>query len=408
MLPEKQVLSKIIIYNQYDLMAQVNPVWFADLVNLELWKNLVYCFAEHKKLDTEILKTWIFNRNHKLKNNMINRLKSLDEVYPPDKVIENLQEYYVQNCLNKYMQVHNNLDVTLESKKQAFNETYKKINTNIELDESKSLHENINDYIKNVLDDTIGDRFNTNSIELTSRHFIQIFGKYLRPWPVVIAGNPGYHKTSFLVNLLVEIDRQKLPGLIFSFEDTIDTLRNKFIAIKTGVSIDSLVNNNFNNVEKDLISRATDKQNRAWIIEKPCNVLKLRQIVDKHVITYGIKYILLDYFQLCYGLKGLSKVEGLEMIAKELVCIRKDYEIPIICLSQLNTEDGQTPQLTDLKWCKALGENARQVFMLSKGSSDDDNIRNIACRKNTFFGQWEKEIEFDPQSQKIRGVYAKD
>lgn len=399
MLAEKQILSAVIVYNKFDLMPKVNPLWFQDIVNLELWKNAVFCFAEHKKIDSELLKTWVYSQDHKLKDGMLIRLKTLDEAYPPDDIILHMQEYYVQNCLNEYMKIHTDNNATLETKKQSYNEIYKKINTNIDLDESKSLHENINSYISDVLKGTIGDRFNKNSIELKDENLKQLFGKYLRPWPIVIAGNPGYHKSSLLINLLVEIDRQKLPGLVFSFEDTIDTLRNKFIAIKTGIGIDNIVNNTYNDVEKDLLPRAASKQNRVWIIEKPCNVLKFRQIVDKHIVTYGIKYILIDYFQLFYGLKGLSKVEGLEQVAKELVCIRKDYEIPLICLSQLSTEEGQQAQLTDLKWCKALGENARQVFMMYNGSND--TTRTIRCCKNTFYSTFEKEINFEEKNQKV-------
>jgi len=403
MLPENQVLSAIIIFNKFELMPKVNPIWFKDNVNRELWKNLVLCFSEYKKLDTEILKTWIFETKNKLEKVLIERVNGLNEIYPPDDVVENLQEYYVNNCLTEYMNMHVNKNATVDAKRQLFNEVYKKINTNIDLDESKSLEENINEYIKNVYNDEVSNRFNDNSIKLTDENLINIFGHYLRPFPIVIGGNPGYFKTSLMLNILKDIDLQKKNGLIFSFEDTIDTLRNKYIAIKTGIPIDNIVNNTYNDIEKQILTKSIKQSKRVWIYEKPCNVLKFRQIVDKHVITYDIKYILIDYFQLFYGLKGLSKVEGLEMIAKELVNIRKDYEIPIIVLSQLTTEDGSDAGLNDLKWCKALGESARQVFLLCDGK--EEGSITLKCVKNTFYGTFNKQIYFNKKSCQLVGSY---
>ena len=399
MLPEKQLLSAVIIYNKFDLMPKINPLWFNNRINLELWKYTVYCFSEYKKLDIDILKTYIFEQKSKFEKEIINRLVSLDGIYPTDNILEDFQEYYINNCLNEYQTFAQNREATTEAKKNLLTETYKKININIDIDDSKNLYDNIHEYISNVFNDKISDRFNSNSIPLTDPNMKSIFGDYLRPFPIIIGGNPGYGKTSLMLNLLHDIDRQKLPGLIFSFEDTIDTLRNKFLAIKTCISIDDIISNQYDNIQKHVLARGEPKSKRIFIIEKPCDMIKFRQIVDKHIVTYDIKYILIDYFQLFYGLKGLSKVEGLEMVAKEFVNIRKDYEIPIVCLSQLSTEEGSKPFLTDLKWCKGLGENARQVFMLY--GEAESSKRKCVCVKNTFRGTFETDISFDPKTQRL-------
>jgi len=399
---EKVALHALIVSNKFELLARVSPKWFLDDINSELYKNSLMCLKEKDALTDTLLKTHLHEniKNEYTKQKLLSRLNEIVNMFCeyPANFVRVFQNYYVETMLEKYYNHHIGKDSTFESKYALFQEIHKQINDNSFVTDSINLRDNIQEYLK-LLETGEADLFTKNSIPLENEALIPLFGKKLRPWPVVIGAAPTRHKTSLLIDLIMDIDKQKLPGLIFSFEDTIDTFRAKYLAMKYDIHTERVINNNFICAEYPKIIREVGYKNRIWVVEKPCTLIKFRELVDKHVNMHNIRWIAIDYFQEFIVEKGKTKADSLEDFAREFVNIRKDHNIPVICLSQVTEENGSEPNLNSCKWCKALGEKARQaIFMWGEEKS---NLRYCKHGKNTFAGSKKFNIKFSLKNQRI-------
>ncbi len=404
---EKQVINAIVEHQKLEIMPNINPIWFADKINLELYKSVVYSFNENKKIDVNSLKTYIHSNGHStlMKSKMLGRLNDIinSDIFPTSDIVKNFQEYYIQTNLNKYVEHHLNNDSTIDSKQNLLNDVYKKINVNIDMNESSTLEDAINEYVANLIkldkgEEVFTDKFQENSIKLHNLVLKRIFGNSLRPWPIGIGADPNFHKTSLLINLAVDINYSDIPGLFFSFEDTRDTLRSKFLAVKHNIPIKRVIDHAYTEKEKELFYRQIKKKN-LHIIDKRVNLLKFREIVDRHVMLYGIKYILVDYFQ-CFDVDyRIGEATSYGLFGKEFVNIKHDYNIPVITTSQLTEVDGGEPNLRSWKDCKSISADFRQVIFLY--GDRQSNIRTIKIAKNTFAGLDKFDVTFNKDSQKL-------
>nr|YP_010283380.1 replication helicase subunit [Bacillaria paxillifer]ULD16499.1 replication helicase subunit [Bacillaria paxillifer] len=203
---------------------------------------------------------------------------------------------------------------------------------------------------------------------------------------IVIAGRPSMGKTALSLNITLNIIKNlKVPVLFFSLEMSKEQIMYRLLGIESAID--------------QAILKSGELSQSNWIrLNKIIKIIsKLPLFIDDspnlsiHDIRSKIKTILLeqteiglviiDYLQLMQnsGLKNENRVQELSQITRYLKNIAREFNIPIITLSQLsrNVENriDQKPILSDLRESGSIEQDADLVLMLSKTKSNDQDYQ---------------------------------
>ena len=240
---------------------------------------------------------------------------------------------------------------------------------------------------------------------------------------ILIGGRPSMGKTSFALQMALQMTE---PLAIFSAEMSCQAVGERLIAQSSMVGMHRL---------KSKYATCTEKQ-------KANDTLKV--IADKdiyvsdltHVTPNGIRHelddlflhkinpacVFVDYLQLLSadGFSGSTERE-LTIISRELKSIAREFDVPMVVVSQLNREnekrEGHEPRLSDLRGSGSLEQDADVVMLLHRPayyrivdedveSQDDGDCFGILCKnRNGPVGRlkytWEtKCMKFVEQSSK--------
>ena len=209
---------------------------------------------------------------------------------------------------------------------------------------------------------------------------------------IVIAGRPSMGKTAFSLNIALNvIKKTKLPILFFSLEMSKEQLMYRLLAIETKINQTSLKNgalsqNDWYKLTKiiKIISKLPFFMDDSPNLSIQDIRLKIKNIILEQT---QIGLVIIDYLQLMQNFesKNENRVQELSKITRQLKNIAREFNIPIIALSQLsrNVENrvDQKPVLSDLRESGSIEQDADLVLMLSKIKSNNFNSNNkiITC-----------------------------
>ncbi len=398
---ENKILNILIHQQKYEIMTKINPLWFNDKNNQEIYKCCVHCFYKLRSLNENKIKEYINDNGYKdiQKNIMFTKLDSIKDEYSlySKDLINDFEGYYKNNKFTSLMNVMVDKKNTVDIKEKELTKTYREIISNKQEFELYELDKTINEYIKNVIDGK-QDEFRERSIKFRSAMFERLFSGYLRPWLVVIASRPGMHKTTLTLNIINELLYLNKKGLFFSFEDSIETLRNKIICIKKDWSFSKVSDAKYTDKEKqELESLIQQNNNKLWITDKRYTLTKFREIIDRQFAIRKYDFIVIDYLQLFYREKGFKEHEYLDLLTQEMISITHDYQVPILLLSQVNDRDDNNDNvdlhLGNLKGSSGIEQNARQVIILN--GDRKESVRTVKMVKNTGGGLFHFDIDFN-------------
>lgn len=176
---------------------------------------------------------------------------------------------------------------------------------------------------------------------------------------IIIAGRPSMGKTAFMLSLVRNVaDIQLFPIIIFSLEMSSKQIIYRLIANETNISGLRLREGNINVVEWELLNRAISVLSNLNIYIDDENNIDVSDIKSKlyslQQIYTNIGLIVIDYLQLLeYRSKSLQRHMELSYITRYLKIIAKEFNIPVVVLSQLsrNVEFrlNKRPILSDLR-----------------------------------------------------------
>ncbi len=231
------------------------------------------------------------------------------------------------------------------------------------------------------------------------------------PVPIIIAGREGFSKTQVLTNIILDISTDK-SGLLYSLEDTGETFSTKFMAAKSQmdyarVMMGELAGDEIKQLRAD---NESGQSKNVTVLEKMFTIDEWERDLRKRILTSKVEWVAIDFLQSFRGMgRGMSDIAvSTSRATKIMRQITKEYLIPIICLSQVNSndeEDGEVKlHIGNLKGSGSIKEDARQVFVLH-GMRDSDT-RRWSCVKNSGFGRtYEKDIRLHMPAGKIMNVY---
>ena len=183
---------------------------------------------------------------------------------------------------------------------------------------------------------------------------------------IIVAGRPSMGKTAFSLNLGKNIvNRYKIPLLIFSLEMSRQQIIYRLIADDSNISTTRIKSGKMTGTEWKLLSSAMKNLSELPIfIDDTPNVslneisAKLRKILNNQK---GNGLVIIDYLQLMkLNLKFENRVQEISYITRSLKLLAKEFEVPIILLSQLSrnveSRTNKRPMLSDLRESGCISE----------------------------------------------------
>jgi replicative DNA helicase len=204
---------------------------------------------------------------------------------------------------------------------------------------------------------------------------------------IILAGRPSMGKTAFVLNISENILKNyKVPIVFFSLEMSKEQLVYRLLSNETGISQTRLKLGNLYKEDWNKLKQSIQSYSKLpFFINDDANMTtqdihsKIKKILFEQT---QIGLIVIDYLQLLLTskIKTESRVQELSQITRSLKSIAKEFQTPIIALSQLsrNVENrlNKRPILSDLRESGSIEQDADLVLMLYR-----DNYYNPTADK---------------------------
>ena len=225
---------------------------------------------------------------------------------------------------------------------------------------------------------------------------------------IILAARPSVGKTAFALNVAAEAAKREYPVAIFSLEMPAIQLANRMMVSETGIDSKKfkggvkLEGDDWQQIEEKVRSLSASP---LYIDDTPSlPVMEFRSKVKKLVKQKGVRLVIVDYLQLMQGpaeLRGMREQE-VAAISRTLKATAKEFNVPIIALSQLSRQAVQRqgsnnrPQLSDLRESGSIEQDADMVLFIHRldyqGLSGDDVVKGdtrliIAKHRNGEIGE---------------------
>ncbi|MCI6640116.1 MAG: replicative DNA helicase [Pygmaiobacter massiliensis] len=220
---------------------------------------------------------------------------------------------------------------------------------------------------------------------------------------VILAARPGMGKTSFALNIAVNVARkQNLPVAIFSLEMTKDQLTSRILSSEAMIDSQKLRMGTLEEDDWVSLARASNTLAQTSIFMDDTSAVTVPEIkakvrrLNQDPSRPPISLIVIDYLQLMNSGKRVeSRVQEISDITRNLKIMAKELNTPILCLSQLarsterRTGTDKRPMLSDLRDSGSIEQDADSVLFLYReayydmdGQDTDDTVAECIVAKN--------------------------
>ncbi len=199
---------------------------------------------------------------------------------------------------------------------------------------------------------------------------------------IILAARPSIGKTSLALDIARNAAiRHSIPTVIFSLEMSAHQLVDRMLSAESKVSAWELRTGNLKLEEEfGRISAALDPLSKAPLFiddQAGNNILKIRSIVRrlKHEKKLGL--IIIDYLQLMTPIHtrgGDNMVQQITEISHSLKQLAKEFDIPVLALSQLSRaveQRGGKPRLSDLRDSGSIEQDADVVLFIHRDANEE-------------------------------------
>ena len=241
---------------------------------------------------------------------------------------------------------------------------------------------------------------------------------------IIIAGRPSMGKTALGLNIASNIIKNlKLPVLFFSLEMSKEQIMYRLLAMETNLNQMKLKTGQLSKNDWLKLNKIIKILAKFPLFIDDTFDLSIQDIRSKiKTIIFEqnqIGLIIIDYIQLMQNskIKNSNRVQELSQITRSLKTIAREFNVPIIGLSQLsrNVENriDKKPILSDLRDSGSIEQDADLVLMLYQnklqnlnqtdfsGNIKTDNIVEIILAKHRNGPIGSIKLKFDEQHTKF-------
>jgi len=199
---------------------------------------------------------------------------------------------------------------------------------------------------------------------------------------IILAARPSMGKTSFALDIARNAAiRHNIPTAIFSLEMSTQQLVDRMLSAESRVDSWRLRTGKLNLEEEfGRITAALDPLSKAplYIDDQAANnILKIRSVVRRLKHEKNLGLVIIDYLQLMTPVHtkgGDNVVQQITEISHSLKQLAKEFDIPVIALSQLSREvekRGGKPRLSDLRDSGSIEQDADVVMFIHREANDE-------------------------------------
>lgn len=408
-------LKILIVDNYFSILEKVQPDWIFNPTAHKLFDEAISCKHLTDELNAEKLRTFIQKQNlfqHVEKGilDLLQDIETSDYYYKYDEIPDDMEKNYTSFLIAQHKTHIVSRDATDESVIESAAKLIQSLAKNTKETYCHDLEDYIQEYVEKLKKGEKDD-FSKNILEVNQLHFKKIFKK-LYPYPYVFFTRPRMGKTAFSINLMIDFSQSKYKGIFFALsDDTIHTLRSKYIAAKSDLSIENIINYEVSDFQKDVLSVHVQKRkNLIKVIDKPgLSGDRIVQIIENLMLEDQYNYIIIDYIQRIGYEKGYDRKQTIDKFMNMVATVSKKYSICVILLSQVgrHTESANGEVNLSLKDAKESGnieEDARAVLAIN--GHFKENERDFEWLKTTYFPYRQIKLSFNWQSGKLLGESA--
>lgn len=204
---------------------------------------------------------------------------------------------------------------------------------------------------------------------------------------IILASRPGMGKTSFALNIAVNVAKQNIPVIVYSLEMSKDQLASRILS--AAANLDSRLFRTGLTREEDMVKLASVLDNVGGLpvhLDDTSSITiaemrsKIRRINRAYAVDGqpGLGMVVIDYLQLMSsGRRTENRVQEISEMTRNLKIMAKDLNVPVLVLSQLSrsTEKGRAehrPVLSDLRDSGSIEQDADIVMFLYRDGYYND------------------------------------
>ena len=204
---------------------------------------------------------------------------------------------------------------------------------------------------------------------------------------VIIAGRPSMGKTALSLNIALNcIKLSRLPVLFCSLEMSKEQILYRLLSSESGINQMKLKSGKLSSndwIKLNKVIRILSKLPFFMDDTSNLSIPEIRSKIKMILLEQNqIGLIIIDYLQLLEGLnsKSFNRVQELSKITRDLKGLAREFNIPILALSQLSrnadSRIDQRPILSDLRESGSIEQDADLILMLysSKLSSTSNSL----------------------------------
>jgi len=226
---------------------------------------------------------------------------------------------------------------------------------------------------------------------------------------IILAGRPSMGKTALGINIAINAckwlnpvledkQQQKAVGF-FSLEMSSEQLSTRILSMECSINSQKFRNGQLNQTEWEVIAtRSGEISNLPFFIDETpaLSIVAIRNRVRKMIRKQNLSLLVVDYLQLIKGSftkADQGRVQEVSEITQGLKAIAKEFNVPVIALSQLSRaveqREDKRPQLSDLRESGSIEQDAdvvafiyRQSYYVERERPGEDQVAKFEDWKN--------------------------
>ena len=222
-------------------------------------------------------------------------------------------------------------------------------------------------------------------------------GGFQKSHLTILAARPGVGKTALALNIVenILINRTKIaedddhgPIFFFSLEQPRSELLYRLLSSLSKISVTQMKSTRLSPYEEDRLASALvtlrENTNGKLLVDEASgtNIDDMRRRVKAAQRTYGDpSLIVVDYIQIMPASLGMRREDSRERqvadISSGLKRIARDFNVPVLALSQLNRESerrqSRQPRLSDLRDSGSIEQDADVVLLLHRNAANQED-----------------------------------
>ncbi|KPU43015.1 replicative DNA helicase [Oxobacter pfennigii] len=228
----------------------------------------------------------------------------------------------------------------------------------------------------------------------------------------IAAGRPGMGKSAFAVNVQQNISNKR--GAYFSLEMSEEELGIRRIALISNTNATQLERGNLDNDMWQHVMKTGPifyDGKGLTCTKQGMSVNEIKQLCKKIILQGGLDYLIIDHIGIL-DMRGMGNTirEQVTNVCIELKRMAKEFNIPVVALSQLSreceTRPNKRPLLKDLKESGGIEENADVVLLFYRDEyynkdTDDKNAIEVNVAKQRGGRTGTIKLHWQPEYQKI-------